>query len=490
MRLLILIYLTVSIVGCNAHKKSKVVSKGNANQQQNKQQTLVVDPPGVSKAPPVNQGSQNDSNAGKAQGSTQDQVKKTEPSKPGILTPPAKTDLPQAQAELNQKAGANRRLDRTSVELTFEETLTLYQLGGSLLGQNLPLLFTPQLPIGLKIDDYAFQLKGSFDNAELTLELGNEPLIVISNIKIELEKPYQKEIKIQGKDFSQFGVCIGSECEVLSIATFQAQNKKLVANYPALFKKIEGQYKPAKRLNDKDFEVKYKQLEKDALDPEKMPPQLKVKALFEKNLNEQGNKILESIRQITKNDKVIYSARLFPNILSGTCDPEFKVESTTIKFENICDFVTFSRDGKREAEIFKGQLTGDESIIKSSAGMQVKIKAVKAATDLVKGIGFYELEYRQPKHQTPLFATSVEAQQNRVCQVLVDKNKTYTHCEFIASERVFDGLALEGFFEGPLYIKDDVNGKAVILNSRQGLQQLSQPKDKKPKKPEEATDGV
>jgi hypothetical protein len=476
MRLFFLMALILASVGCGNQKRGKAApqNKSNLNKTQVPPDMTLVDQPGSQKAPPLKREEKRDE-------------KREAP--PGVLVPPAKNDIPSTQSNLATKPAASKRLDRTTVELTFEETLNLYQLAGSALGQNLPLLFSPQLPLGLKTTDFAFQLQGNYDKAELTIEVGSEPLIVIPDIKMELGKPSQNEVKIAGKDFMQFGICIGPECEVLSLATYQAKEKKLLLNYPTLFKKVDGKYKPARRINDKEFEAQYKQLEKDALDPEKMPPQLKVRALFEKNVKELESKILESIRQITKNDKVIYSARLFANILAGSCDPEFKVEETKVNFENTCDFLTFTHGGKRNAENFKGQVAGDESLFKSSAGMQVKVKAIKSATDLVKGFGFYEVEYRQPKHQTPMSESPIEAQQNRLCQVLVVKNQTYTHCEFVASERVFDGLALEGFYEGPLYIKDDVKGQPVILKTRQGLEKARRPEDIKPLKPEEVTDG-
>ncbi|MFN8847242.1 MAG: hypothetical protein ACK5V3_02080 [Bdellovibrionales bacterium] len=505
MRALFLITLVVIISGCSTQKRSKSTPQANPKLQNNPsasaQSPRAVDQPPQNNTPAIAK-----SPVLRAEPPAQDSVRSAPPNTPVVFVPPAK-NTPVSAAELQndgksvnkpaeikvpegkEKAQSKNRLTRDSIELTFEETLTLYQLGGSTLGQNLPLLFTPQLPMGLKIEDYGFELKGSYDKAELTIELGSQPLILIPNIKLELEKPLQSQIKIAGQDFSQFGLCVGSECEVLSLATYQAKERKLVANYPSLFKKVEGQYKPARPMNNKDFQAQYEKLEKEALDPEKMPPQLKVRALFEKNASELESKILQNIRQITKNDKVIYSARLFANLLSGSCDPEFKVDSTNINFDNTCAFINFTHGGKRNSEIFKGPISGEETILKSPAGMQVKVKVIKSATDLVKGYGFYELEYRQPQHQTPISDSLIEAQQNRLCQVLVAKGQTYTHCEFVSSERVFDGLALEGLYDGPLYVKDDNQGKPVILKNRQGLEKARKPEDFKPKNANEATDG-
>jgi hypothetical protein len=211
---------------------------------------------------------------------------------------------------------------------------------------------------------------------------------------------------------------------------------------------------------------------------------MKVAYLLAENTNKHQLAVLAQIRKQMKDQNHIYSARLFTNLKSRTCDPEIRIESSKVSFSNTCEFT--ETEG-RKAIVFNGSLLPDLTNLVSTAGMKLSISTIKEATDLVKGTGFYLLTYLNESFKSPIDQVK-SAIQSRLCQVLVEKEVSYTECEFVPSSVVLEAMVLEGHFDGPFYNGDRLkleNGKTVsepiILKNRSEL-----PKKEAPV----ATDGV
>lgn len=486
MKNLILIALIFSVVGCGSKKRGQQVKARKTDQQQ-----------AAAKAAGDASSQVQDKSAEKAQvegSSTQDQLKKEEIA--GITqnlpvaavkpTPevdqPLPVNLPQtvpASTSTTSTGGAIVS-KMTFLDLNFEESYNTLAVLGSYFGQNSEGMMTPMLSIGTRIEEFSYELTGNFEKAELILKRKDQELVKFSGLQLNLKEP----IRVQSGNYILIATCIGAECEIISASIYQKSGEKVSENIPALFKKVDSTYKPARLMEMKAFAAELESKQKDAQDPAKAPPQMKVAYLLAENTNKHQISIISHIRKQMKDQNHIYSARLFPNLKSRTCDPEIKFETSKVSFMNSCEFTELEG---RKTIVFNGQLLPDLTSLVSSEGMKLSIMTFKEETDLVKGTGFYLLTYLTENFKSPIDQVK-SAIQSRLCQVLVEKEVSYTECEFVPSSVVLDAMALEGHFEGPFYTGDKLkleNGKTVnepiLLKNRSEL-----PKKEAPV----ATDGV
>lgn len=481
MKVLFSFFLILGLVGCNAQKREKsVTATGKPSGK----------PAQIPAATPTAPGEVKDVQEVK------DSQKEPPLSSPqAIMIPPGKGEEPSSQKKETQQVSDSQSTDHSqqdaviineALELTYEETLSLFQVMGQFYGENGLAILSPVLPIGLKAQDFLTEVKGNIQKGvEVTVKKQKKTFIEIplGQVKLQVKEP-SKTTWAQGNiNYNVLATCVGAECEILSLSIYRIENKKVVENFPGVFKLVEGQYRVAKLRSSQAFDEEYKKREKEAQDPEQAPPQMKVAHLLALNTNKHAENILKELRQQMKQQNLVYSARLFPNLKSKTCDPEFKVESTGVLLENDCQFVDLE---KRAPEVFKGVIGVNGGEMASPAGMKLSVKTLKEETHFEKGLGFFLLVYENNKFSSPISGESVRAIQARLCQILVEKGTTFTECEFIPSSIVLDGMALEGFLEGPYYTGDTTKPGTdevvpAIIKTRSELPRLKKP---------EATDGT
>lgn len=481
MKNLILIALVFSVVGCGSKKRGQQITARKTDQQQ------APAKPAADATSPAQ-----DQSAGKpeAKGSaTKDQVKKDETTGSAKSLPvaavkpapeakkPVVVSSPQTAQTSKDKSVVSQM---TFVDLDFDETYSTLTILGKYFGQNSEGMMSPILAIGTRIEEYSYELTGSFEKADLSLKKKDQEVVKFSDVQLNLKEP----IRGQQGNYILVASCIGAECEIVSASIFQKAGEKVSENIPVLFKKVEGVYKPAKFMEMKAFAAELESKQKDAQDPAKAPPQMKVAYLLATNTNKHQVSVLSQIRKQMKDQNHIYSARLFTNMKSRSCDPEIKFENSKVSFVNSCEFIELE---SRKAIVFNGSLLPDLTNLVSTEGMKLSIATIKEETDLVKGTGFYLLTYLNENFKSPI-ANTKSAIQSRLCQVLVEKDVSYTECEFVPSSVVLDAMVLEGHFDGPFYNGDTFkleNGKTIseptILKNRTELPKKAAPA---------ATDGV
>jgi len=485
MKNLILIALIFSVVGCGSKKRGKQVTAGQTDQQQAPAKPAV-------------------DTAAKAQGKSdkalpvQDKRKKDEVAEitknlpaSSVKSAPEALEAPEAKktavadpSPVSQSSpkstGSKIESKMTFVDLDFDESYNTLSILEKYFGKNSQGMMTPMLTIGTRIEEYSYELTGTFEKAELAIRKNNQELVKFTGLQLNLNEP----IRVQSGNYILIATCIGAECEIISASIYQKTGEKVSENIPALFKKVEGVYKPAQLMEMKALAVELEKKQKEAQDPSQAPPQMKVAILLATNTNKHQVSLISQIRKQMKDQNHIYSARLFPNLKPRTCDPEIKFENSKVSFMNSCEF---SQLQARQAVVFNGPLLPDLTTLVSTEGMKLTISTIKEETDLVKGTGFYLLTYLTENFKSPIDQVK-SAVQSRLCQLLVEKGVSYTECEFVPSSIVLDAMVLEGHFDGPFYSGDKLkleNGKAVnepvIIKSRSEL-----PKKEAPV----ATDGV
>ncbi len=481
MKNLILIALLFSVVGCSSKKRGQQVTARKTGQLEGPAKSAgdtTTQPEDAKKGQPTKKTDEQVSAAKKEEiaGITKNLPEAAVKPAPEAKKPVA-ANLPQVAPASKDSTVASKM---TFVDLDFEETYNTLTILGKYFGQSSEGMMTPMLTIGTRIEEFSYELKGTFEKADLIFKRKDQELVKFTSIQLNLKEP----IRVQSGQYILVATCVGAECEIIATSVYQKTGEKVSENIPALFKKVDGIYKPAKFMEMKAFAAELESKQKDAQDPAKAPPQMKVAHLLATNTNKHQVAVLSQIRKQMKDQNHIYSARLFTNLKSRTCDPEIKFESSKVSFMNSCEFT--ETEG-RKAIVFNGSLLPDLTNLVSTEGMKLSISTIKEETDLVKGTGFYLLTYLNESFKSPIDQVK-SAIQSRLCQVLVEKEVSYTECEFVPSSVVLEAMALEGHFDGPFYTGDKLkleNGKSVnvpiILKNRTEL-----PKKEAPV----ATDGV
>lgn len=477
MPIFMILILLLSLAGCNTQKRGTAKPSASSTQQK-------------PAAPPVP-----DVTPADAKGPTAPQKaptpKKESNESAVVLTPPGKENpipassvvAPKPVAPLAQPAVAAPAPVvpvMNLIELTFEETSHTYSLIGRYYGKNGPAVLTPMMGMGSKEADFTYELTGGFEEATLTMKKKGYDFIKFNDVKFNLKEP----IRTQSGDYILLGTCVGGECEIIVASVYKKANGKVVENYPMYFKLVDKGYKPARLMEEKAFAERVKKEEADAQDPSKAPPQLRVAYLLAQNTNKHSLEILKDLRKTMKDQSAIYSARLFTNLKTRTCDPDFKIDKNSASVKINCEFTEMEN---RKPLAFSGNLLPDLTELNTSEGVKLTISTIKAETNLEKGLGFYMLTYKQDNFKSPIENVK-QALQSRLCQVLVEKAVVYSECEYIPSSVALDAMALEGHFDGPFYVGDKNflrDNKTVsepkIIKTRDEL-----PKKEKPV----ATDGV
>lgn len=339
------------------------------------------------------------------------------------------------------------------LKLTFEQTFNfIARMQQNFSQETLKLLMAVRLPEGM--DGSALQIKVEGDRKKATYTLRHKSDVVVELKDIEFS--LSKQTKIDAGDYKLIGLCVDAQCSVLFLSLYKIEDKNWNVNIPIILAWNGERYQTAEPMS-REEQAQY--IKDNNIDPEEYqakmaealkegkstaPPQLRVSYQLAENFKTNLPSLVNSLGNRMKKDNSIYSARLFPNVKSGSFDWKLKATPQGLQVGVKIEFA----DGKA-AQDYSGTISERGGRLKDAAGSNT--------LDIYNVLPneFFLMIFENTRFESEL-PNSKRAIQAVVCQILVEEGETFSECQFVPSTYVLGIQAQEGRIGGPALINRGV----------------------------------
>lgn len=282
----------------------------------------------------------------------------------------------------------------------------------------------PLLPSNFERTDIRTDVKGNVEGLALRVLNKDKTIAEVKDLKISLKTVTAKTVK----DYEISAACVGGKCEIL-FTTFSKYDdkKKLIENYPAILKLVNGQYVHAKFKKADEYAADRNAIESP--NKIKLVPQLAVSDLLVTFLNSAGAKLIETIKKrLEANPTLVYSDKLIGHSSMKTKNfiPQFAREDGKLMISAKLEFTT----PKSPIE-FKGEVKaeGPSDTIQTKAGLLMTV------VPLVKD-QFYLVLLDQQKYSSKIVNVN-SAFQTLVCSVVEVEKTIFSECTPLVASIIF-----------------------------------------------------
>ena len=316
----------------------------------------------------------------------------------------------------------------TIVEYINLQTVLTGQFGE----KALPIVIKPAYAEGISKADLKVDFSGNYDKFTYKVSAKDTVIAEFKDVKIKLNAFNN----YANKGYEMVAACSGAKCDMLFVSAIKFnEQRQIEANYPMIFKLVEGKYAIAGFKTSDEYAADRNTLP----DPRKIPivPQISVSQKLQVYLDNNGPKLLEAIKkQLTADETLAYSDKVIaqPTMNAGKFVPEFSREAGKLVISGQVELI-----GPKKPLVFKTEVKNEPAgvVVQNESGLSMTV--VPRVPDQVYAVIMTQQKY------TSKIAKVNKAEQVLVCALVEEEGNQFTECMAIPASLVLgEETAVEG----------------------------------------------